>query len=134
MNDFQAGRDITIKDSKITVNSTSNEIKPIGLLTTPELFEEKKHREQLCHEEKQRRTKHLPKLISFSCCCLIIVLGLQKFTDPSNPVFLTISVLSSIASMGSFWIAGKAWTEKFELRQLEVLKEINMILRERRAL
>lgn len=136
MNDFQAGRDVNIKHSNVTINNSSTEIKPIPLLTTPELFEEEKHREKLRQEAEQKRTKHLPKFIVVGSCSMVVALGIQKFTDLSHPFFLAISALSALASIGSFYIAMKAWSEKseFELRQLQVLKEIRMILRERRAL
>ena len=136
MNDFHASRDINIKDSNVTVNNSSTEIKPIFLLTTSELFEEQKHREELRQEAEQKRIKHLPKLIVFAGACMAVSWGLQKFSDLAHPFFLAVSALSAIASLGSFYIAAKTWSEKseFELRQLEVLKEIKMILKERRAL
>lgn len=136
MNDFHAGRDLTIKDSNITVNQPQQEeeIKPVAFLPTPELLKEREHRQLLAKEEEQARTKHLPKLIVFAIGCMAVTWACQQF-DMKHPFFIIVSFVSALASIGSFIIAFKGFENKteFELRQLQVLKEINMILKERRV-
>jgi hypothetical protein len=136
MNDFQAQRDVNIKNSTVNVHNQRQEvIRPIGLLTTPELYEEKKHRENLVRQEETVRQKIGVKLLIVALVSGgVAYLCQELFLDFTNGIALGASALGSIASIGSMYLATQAYGNKtdFEARQLAVLKEIDMILKERR--
>ena len=131
MDAFKAKRDINIKDSSVTVNQQKEAIKPIAFLTTEELFQERTHRQKLVDKERKRQHSHVPILF-----LIAIILGLftficqQYFEEYINPFVL---LFTGLGTMGSIYLALQTLGTKslFEQRQLEVLEEISMILKER---
>ncbi len=135
MKDFQAARDINIEGGVTIHNSPTYEVvaKPFWALNNQELYQEADHREGLLKDEKKIRERHIPKLfIIGGVLCAFTVIGQKFFADLINPIAFFFTAMGTI---GSIYFAAQMESSKseFEVRQIEALKEIRTILKERRA-
>jgi hypothetical protein len=127
MRDFKAGRDINV-GGNVNIHDHSSEPKLLIQCTNEELFDEQQHRKAVLSNER----KHKSKLLNIVWLFIGVIFGGSALwfyiKDDTNLSSLLLGVGG--LAVGVTGEIVKKPTE-FELRQLEALKEIDYLLRER---
>jgi hypothetical protein len=130
MRDFKAGRDINV-GGDVHINDQSNQPKLLALCTNEELFDEEQHRRKLLSDEKIGKLKGGFLLVLFAWAACGIYALWNHWQGNSN----LGSFYALMATM--FWTSFNIYIyqkpNEFEQRQMNTLKEITMLLRERDA-
>ena len=127
MRDFQSG-DIN-GDVNIVDNSNNNQFKLLIHCDNHELLMEEVHREELVKQERRKRFTHSLKLLVFCAVLLSIAATWYFFQGQMNVVSGLTGGAGVLIGLAGF--AKGDTPTAFELRQLNTLKEIHTLLRER---
>ena len=127
MRDFKSG-DIA-GDVNIIDNSNSSRFKLLIHCDNEELLQEEQHRWNLLKQERNKRFHGVLRVFAFCAGLLLIAAGWYFI---SGEMELTNSLIGGAgAIVGLINLANADKPTEFEVRQLNTLKEINTLLRER---
>ena len=125
MRDFKSaniGGDVNIYDH-------SSDHKLLIHCTNDELLEEEPHRQQLLRSERSRKNGFTLKFLALCGTLFLIAAGWYYLQGQMNTVTLVLGVSSVLMTAATLQTTDKVTV--FELRQINALREIEMILRER---
>lgn len=129
MRDIKAGRDINVDGQLIINDNSQQEYKLLIHCTNEELLDEEPHRKQnLAHERKAKLNRFLGfiALAALLVCCAAVWYWFNGKMD-------AFALVSGVAGLMLGFASLKIWEHptEFEQRQIDALREIHMILRER---
>lgn len=128
MRDFKAGRDINVVGD-VYIHDESTQPKPLALCSNKELIAERVWRNKTLSDERNRKWKWL----AICWLAVIFVLAGAAIRSYFQGDFQQMSLLLGLGAIGATLMTAK-FLEKpteFEQRQLDALKEIGYLLRER---
>ncbi|WP_303229460.1 hypothetical protein [Comamonas kerstersii] len=128
MRDFKAGRDINV-GGDVYIHDESSQPKFLVHCTSEELLDERIHRKSVLSGERKRKFKRLAFVWLLSG--VVLAIGALWFYTNGQPNFS--SLLLGFGGLAVAFASVKVFERpnEFEQRQLDALKEIHHILRER---
>lgn len=127
MRDFNSG-DI-VGDVNIIDNSNNNQFKLLIHCDNQELLQEEAHRWDLVKKERNQRLTGVLWVFAFCAVLLLIAAGWYFITGKMELINSLIGGAGVVVGLMNLANADKP--TEFEVRQLNTLKEINTLLRER---
>jgi hypothetical protein len=127
LRDFKA-RDI---GGDVIINDNPQEHKLLIHCSNEELYHEEEHRNNILRKEKSRKNNVTLKFLGISGVLFLIASAWFYFKGEMNAVSLLVGGASAIFGFATLQQADVP--TEFERRQLAVLHEIHMLLRERGA-
>jgi len=132
MDDFKAGRDIKV-DGDVNINNGSNdEYKLLLECTNDELHEERVHRTGVLKDEIKRKRKHILSLLKVALIVIVIIAAWYQLVGEIDLVMMIVAGMGVFLPIASAIKLSDRQTV-FEIRQINALNEIAMLLRERGA-
>ncbi|MBI5747870.1 MAG: hypothetical protein HZA00_02010 [Nitrospinae bacterium] len=130
MDNFHADRDINVHGNVNISHRDQNIYKPLAYSANEELFAERRHKQGLLQKEEQRKNKVAFRFIK-TALAVLVVLAVWYFIQGS--VTLSMFLIGFVGVFVPFVIAMQTMQQQteFEVRQLAILKEISILLRER---
>ena len=125
MRDFKSGNiggDVYIEDN-------SFEYKPLGQLSDDELIKEEKNRNSLLENERVDKHKNFLRTMAFAVILIIIAASWFFYKGDMNSMTFLLGAAGVIVALVS--IRNMDEPSEFEVRQVQALNEIHMLLRER---
>ena len=128
MSDFNAGRDIIV-GRDVNVITEPSQPKSLDICTNEELFDERTRRKGLLGHERKRKFKFIGFFWVFAVVTLAAFALYFYVKGYSN----LSSLILGIGGISTIFYSIQLFEQpsEFETRQLAVLKEIKLILRER---
>lgn len=128
MSDFNAGRDINV-GRDIHIQTEASQPKSLSICTNSELFDERTHRRALLSQERKRQFKFIAFFWVFAVLTIGAVALYFYFKGDSN----LSSLILGLGGITTVFYSIKFFEQpsEFETRQLAVLQEIRLLLRER---
>jgi len=111
------------------VHDESQQYKPLGQCSNPELLEEESHRQELLEDERQGKFRKYMLAFGAAAVCLFLAGGWYWLQDGMDMFSLLSGASGLLIGLVSLNIYHQP--TEFERRQWEALHEIQMILRER---
>lgn len=131
MRDFKANGDINVNGDIVINDYSSQQHKPLVQCNVEELENEQAHRFKLLKDEKKRKRNESFGYVKFSFFVGIALSLWFLLAGESNIAMYIVGIVGVIIPLFAAKSTSEETTE-FELRQLEVLKEIEYLLRERK--
>lgn len=131
MRDVKAGRDIKVEGDMIISDNLNQEIKPLRLYSSEELRNEHSHRCKLLKAERKTKTSRICFFLSIA---VIVGIGISVWYMINGKVQLAMFAVAIVGFMMP--IIGAVTNlepTEFEKRQLDVLKEIGYLVKERKS-
>ncbi len=126
MRDFKSG---DINGDVNIIDSSKNENKLLVNCSNDELLLEEEHRKNILRGERKRKSKVTLKFFGF-CAVLLLIAAGWYFINGKMDIVSTLTGGAGIA-LGVANLSQADKTTEFEMRQINALNEIHMILRER---
>ncbi len=137
MRDFKAGRDILV-DGDLTINNNSHNVtqKLLRDCTEKELQEEKQIRKKILRGEFIYKLKFTAKVVVVVSAIMGIILSLVWYStkDGGNKAIFTLTLVGSVITVFSAAIKNLDTDTALEAKNRQELKEIKMLIREKRYL
>lgn len=131
MRDFKANRDINVDGDVIINDSSIQQNKTIIECNSEELEAEYAHREELLREERINKGKESFGFVKFAFFSALGVSIWYFYIGDTTLAMYIVGLLTVFFLLFTAHSISNETTE-FEVRQLEVLKEIEYLLRERK--